>query len=281
MNRTLGMAWMGLLAVGGLTACLFLGCEDDGGARPGDQFSISPAQATVTVEAGAVVLRAVGGSAPFKWKVDDASMGTVTGSERTVTYTRTAKVGANVVRVTDSQSWTANATMLQPAEGAAAAALTLTANPASLTEDNQRSILTVQGGTPPYSWSVANTALGALQSGSSTAASRVYIRTRAGDNSVTVRDVDRSAANVIITQPSVALTVTATPASLAKNGDKSIVTVSGGTAPYTWSVQDVALGHLVSTAGSSVAYVRDRPGENVLTVSDSAGGSAIVLINQP
>ena len=62
---------------------------------------------------------------------------------------------------------------------------------------------------------------------------------------------------------------TANPATLTKDGAKSILTATGGTPPYNWSVVDASLGHILGSAtGNSVVYVRDHAGD----VSDDPEG---------
>lgn len=186
-----------LLPVAFLAAALYSGCED-GGAEQGDVFRVEPSEVSLSVEAGAIALTAVGGSEPFQWTVNDASLGGVTGTARTVTYTRTAALGANTVRCVDDRQWVATAVIHQ---GDVAVPLAITASPASLPNDDDRSVITVTGGQPPYAWTVADVTLGNLQPGNETAASRTYVRNRAGNNSITVRDGNRDVVHIVIAQP--------------------------------------------------------------------------------
>ncbi len=194
MKRTALFAFLPLAL---LAVALHCGCED-GGAEEGDVFRIDPSEATLSVETGAIALTAVGGTAPFRWTVSDAALGTVTGTARVVTYTRTAALGANTVRCVDNRQWVATAVIYQPN---VTEALTIAANPTSLANDDDRSVVTVTGGTAPYRWSVADVMLGNLLPGNETAASRIYVRNRAGDNSITVRDNAGNVVHTIISQP--------------------------------------------------------------------------------
>ena len=78
----------------------------------------------------------------------------------------------------------------------------------------------------------------------------------------------------------VELTVTASPSTLSSDGDKAVVSVSDGYAPYSWSVNDINLGNINSTSGDSVIYTRMNAGDNGLTVSDSKGNVGNVVITQ-
>ena len=79
------------------------------------------------------------------------------------------------------------------------------------------------------------------------------------------------------------LTITASPSSLSNDGDISVITVTGGVSPYGYSVADPLLGSLLSgnDNGSTRTYRRNSAGGNAVTVTDSAGSSAAVSIQQP
>ena len=109
MIRSLVSTMCGVLLA--VALCVVLGCEDSG--TDGAEFSINPAAATLSTNDLTVVLQAVGGHAPLAWSVSDASMGAVSGSGQTVTYTRTDSNGVNVVTVTDDKQWTASSTIVQ------------------------------------------------------------------------------------------------------------------------------------------------------------------------
>jgi len=81
--------------------------------------------------------------------------------------------------------------------------------------------------------------------------------------------------------PAVKLTVSASPSSLAADGDKSVITVSKGTPPYSWGVQDINLGNIDTSSGTSVVYTRLNAGDNAVTVNDSQGNVGNVVITQP
>jgi hypothetical protein len=162
--------------------------------------------------------------------------------------------------------------------------LAITANPNALTQDGELSLITVTGGSPPYSYSL-KTGSGELLSGNENGRSRVYRRTGGGPNAVTVTDSAGDSVNVIITQPAADLTITATPQTLSDDGDLSLITVDGGVPPYTYSVREQVFGYLQpqpgSEQGKSRVYVRDQAGDNSVTVTDSANDLATVIISQP
>lgn len=255
-----------------------IGCDD--GADSGDVFRVDPDKATLSQAEKTVSLGAVGGEDPLTWTVTDASLGSVAAQGRVVTYTRSTANGINTVQVTDSQGWLASAYITQQDDPEPTTTLVVSPTSVTLSNDGDKRVFSASGGQTPYQWKLGDSSRGKLEVDGYSQA--IYTRTKAGNNTVILTDGDGHAAIADVIQPSGAkLTVTASPSSLAKNGDKSILTASGGVPPYTWSVQDVALGHLLSTTGDSVVYVRDQPGQNVVTVRDSAGAAANVIINQP
>ena len=160
--------------------------------------------------------------------------------------------------------------------------LSISPSSAVITNLGAKAVFTAVGGTGPYRWNVANgnghvSPVGADQA--------IYSADAIGPNQVIVIDDNGQAAAATIdgsTPTPAALTATATPASLGADGSKSILTASGGTAPYTWTVIDASLGHIVgSSAGASAVYMRDHSGDNVVTVTDASGSSVNILITQP
>ena len=77
------------------------------------------------------------------------------------------------------------------------------------------------------------------------------------------------------------LSVSASPSSLGSDGDKSSLSVSGGTAPYSWTVQDINLGAISADSGTMVIYTRLNAGNNAVQVIDSQGHVGNVIITQP
>ena len=81
--------------------------------------------------------------------------------------------------------------------------------------------------------------------------------------------------------PTYTLTVSASSSSLSADGDKANIVVSGGTAPYYWTVQDINLGSISASAGTSIIYTRLNAGANAVTVNDSQGHVGNIVISQP
>jgi hypothetical protein len=78
------------------------------------------------------------------------------------------------------------------------------------------------------------------------------------------------------------LTIFANPTTLTYNGDQTVLTVTGGTPPYTWSTLSGAKGGFIySDTGYSVVYIRNAQGNNSIKVIDAVGDYAWIVINQP
>ena len=184
------------LVTSALLAPLFLlmaGCEE--GDLTGEVFRVEPSQVTLMEVDTTVVLQAVGGEEPFTWTVSDGSLGSVTGSVRTVTYTRTAKNGANTVQVTDNRQWMASALVIQAKE---AVDLAITPANASLSTNGLQAVFTAAGGVQPYVWSCGNDSGKIYSTGPNQA---VYTRVNSGPNTVIVFDDVGHVALVNVSQP--------------------------------------------------------------------------------
>ncbi len=158
----------------------------------------------------------------------------------------------------------------------------LTVNP-TLAEGNtigQKLHFRASGGSTPYQWRVANSGRGKLEVHKMNEA--VYTVQRIGNNNVIVTDrLGRSAIATIEGQIQELDSLTANPATLDNDGDVSILTVTGGVAPYSWSVEYPSRGNLLATSGTSVSYVRNSAGDNVISVTDGTGVTKHLRMTQP
>jgi hypothetical protein len=109
-----------------------------------------------------------------------------------------------------------------------------------------------------------------------------YTRDDSGDNTVIVKDSEGTVAIGTVSQPQdSSLSISATSTTLSTDGDKSVLTASGGTSPYTWSMSDDSLGGLSATTGNSVVYTRNHSGTQVITLVDDEGYTRSIIISQP
>ena len=79
--------------------------------------------------------------------------------------------------------------------------------------------------------------------------------------------------------------MSASPTTLAANESLSVLKATGGQSPYTWTIGKANLGAFQGSqtaTGASVVYERNgNTGDNSVTVTDSLGAKASVILNQP
>ncbi|OGV66896.1 MAG: hypothetical protein A2283_23085 [Lentisphaerae bacterium RIFOXYA12_FULL_48_11] len=132
----------------------------------------------------------------------------------------------------------------------------------------------------PLEWSVSDGSLGSISA--STANSAVYRSTgKNGSNVVKAKDQygNEGVATVNQGSDSYELSLSASPGSLSSGTNSCTVTVTGGYAPYRWSVSDSSLGE-ISGSGSSVMYTSFGPGSNAIICRDEYGMSVSISITQ-
>ncbi|MGD0732972.1 MAG: putative Ig domain-containing protein, partial [Terracidiphilus sp.] len=209
-------------------------------------------------------LAAGGGVAPYTWSVSTGSLPaglSLAASTGIISGTPTATGASSfTIKVTDSESTPASATAnLSITVNAAQLAITTSSLPAGALTVNYSQTLAASGGTAPYTWSISN---GSLPAGLSLAAGTGVISgtpTATGASSFTVQVKDSEAtpqtktANLTITINPAALSITATTLPVGTEGTSYTTTllVTGGTAPYTWSVSNGSLPVGLSLAAST------------------------------
>ncbi len=158
--------------------------------------------------------------------------------------------------------------------------LSITPTTAEGNQIGQQLLFTASGGRQPYDWHVANPGRGTLAIRTTTEA--IYIVNQVGHNDVIVTDRRGHAAIARIDgEPAPLTAINADPDTLDNDGDVAVLSVEGGVAPFTWQVEFPSRGNLLSSSGTSVSYVRNSAGDNVVTVTDGVGASLNVLISQP
>jgi len=161
-------------------------------------LKISPVQATANMVGQTIAFTASGGSGAFHWGVSDSTVGSIaSGGADQAIYTCLI-VGYNDVIVQDDTGHYASA-HISPVD-----LDTLSISPASVTLDggDVNASFTVSGGTPPYSWTSGNTALGTVTYDTSSSHLAAYKAVAGvyGQNVVTVTDAKGRKAYVTITQ---------------------------------------------------------------------------------
>lgn len=146
----------------------------------------------------------------------------------------------------------------------------------------QQIAFSVSGGEGSYHWGVSSEANGRIESQEVNSA--IYTCRLVGNNDVIVQDDAGHYATAHISP--VIDTMTITPSSVTLTGGARYVSlaVSGGTAPYSWTSGNTALGVVSYSESSSyvAAYtaVSGTYGQNVITVIDAEGRTASSTIVQ-
>ncbi len=200
MKRLLSLlSVLGALASVVVFPMLQVGCEEATGL---DGLTISPSSVTLTTNLQVTTFSVSGLTnasdtlaLPLTWSVSDASLGAITASSgASAIYQRTSVDGVNTVTARDQYDNEGYATVTS---GAADYSLTLTAAPTSITVGGSSTITISDGGSAPYSWSLASgtgTLVGPAGSRSAT-----FAGTTVGSATVQVTDANGASGTVGIT----------------------------------------------------------------------------------
>jgi len=161
--------------------------------------------------------------------------------------------------------------------------LAVTPEKVEVTSVGQKFNFRVTGGVEPYRWEVSDGGNGSIVTLQDTTEA-IYTANVIAPNTVLAYDSSGKAGVADVTGPTDKLIATASPDTISTPGGRSILTATGGTAPYQWAVSDVALGAIVgSSTGNEVVYQRaiGSLGDNTVSCTDGAGTVVNVLIKQP
>ncbi len=201
----------------------------------------------------AAALQATGGSPPYSWALIAGSLpaGLTISASGTIQGTPTVTgTSAFTVQVADSTTPTAETASAQLSLTVAPAPLAITTAslPSGVAGALYSATLQATGGTPPYSWALT---AGSLPTGLSLSSGGVISGTPGSsgtfDLGIQVTDssspTPKTATSSLVLQVSAALAVTTTslPAATVGVSYAQILSASGGTQPYSWSVASGAL----------------------------------------
>jgi gliding motility-associated-like protein len=216
---------------------------------------------------GSATVMATGGTAPYTFSWNTTPV-------QTSASISNLAAGTYVVTVTDAHGCSANATVIimQPSAGIAIN-ISAQSDATCFGGSNGSASVAVSGGTAPYSYSW-NTIPVQTSATASNLAAGTYI--------VTVTDANGCSANasVIISQPASALSASIVAqhnvTCFGNNDGSATVSVSGGTAPYSYSWN-------TSTVQTSATAINLSAGVYMVAVTDANGCSVIasVTISQP
>ncbi|MBT3296433.1 MAG: hypothetical protein HN919_20615 [Verrucomicrobia bacterium] len=151
--------------------------------------------------------------------------------------------------------------------------------------------LDVSGGAAPFTWSLSDDTLGALNNNDDPYARFALYTPAAGKeglNIVQVIDSNGWQAHTRITQESFALAVAGAPAAtpnlftLTQTNQQVQITVTGGQLPLNWQVNDSRLGEMHPSPARVATYDRvgATAGINTVTVTDAQGLRATATLIQ-
>ncbi len=149
----------------------------------------------------------------------------------------------------------------------------LTPSGATASRVGEKITFTAQGGQTPYAWSVTDTAVGTVSVQENTHYATYTVATIA-KNEIIVQDNKGVRASAAINYTNtVALSITPSPLNITPPaaGTRTL-TATGGTAPFTWYVNNTALGTIGAT-GTTVTYTSlgVTIGTNTITLIDANG----------
>ena len=130
----------------------------------------------------------------------------------------------------------------------------------------------VTGGTPPFTWSVTNTAVGTINT-----ASGLFTAVLAGSTNVVARDSVgvQGVAVVTVTAAPIALALSPLSTSQMTTRQTLQLTASGGTPPYRWSSSNTA----VATVNSQGLVNTVTAGNATISVTDSLNAVQSTIIS--
>lgn len=218
-----------------------------------------------------------GGRAPYAWEATGLPHGIVLTADGKLVGKPTAQGTYRIhVKATDADARTAEADITVTV--APALAIGSTSLPRAITGDDYLSSLTATGGTAPYTWTATGLPDG-LTLDSDGTLSGTTNTLGSHHVSLTVADAkSRTATKTVILTVVEPLVITSPGLSGAHTGAafSATFTASGGTAPYTWSVEDAPPGLSMSEAGvlSGTPTSIGSYDKMAVTVTDHSGATA-------
>jgi len=240
-------------------------------------FTSAPALATLAL--GVPQTFAVGGgSGSYLFASSDVSVVTVPAASSTQLVLTPAGIGTATVSVTDSAGARATFNVVvggvQPLRLSAGASVTLGLTAGATTYG-------IIGGRTPYTAVSTNAAVVSVAPPGATT-NLILTPVASGTANVVVTDAagTQTTLGVTVAQSGVQ-TMSVSPATASANvGDQLVFAVSGGTSPYTFTVNNNSIATLTSASpGPSPGRLRmDNAGSTTIAVSDSAGQVQLVTL---
>jgi len=254
--------------------CTFSTSATVGTASGPTAISVSTTPAACGQSNGTITLGTVtGGTAPYEYNVDG------NGFSSTISYAQLTS-GSHSIEVKDANSCTYS-TSVTVGIASGPTAVSVSTTPAACGQSNGTITLgTVTGGTAPYEYNVDGNGFSSTVS---------YALLASGSHSVEVKDANGCAYSTTATvgtasgPVAIAVSVTETACGQA-DGTMTVLNVTGGTAPYQYSVDggsfSSALGYTQLSAGSHSVEVKDANGctfTETFSIQNSNGPTAVAI----
>jgi len=224
-------------------------------------LTISPQTGTTSVT-GTIQFSASGGTLPYIWSSTSYGIAAVNATG----LLTGVSVGSVIISATDANGIVGESQ-----------AITITAAPPQVTLSPANAVLSsgmdlqfsANGGIPPYTWSTSNANIASIS------AIGLLTALAAGNTTVTVDDSSGGSA----TSGSInVIDINVLPQNASVNINAALLlAVSGGTAPYTWSVSDAAIANIDLSTGLLTGLTL---GQVSVTATDAAGftGSSNITV---
>jgi hypothetical protein len=234
-------------------------------------------------------LQANGGTAPYTWSLTSGALpaGLTLAANGVVSGTPTAS-GNFTIGVTlkdagsPAQTATATVTLTVVAQGTPLAISSSTL-PSGMPNQTYSAVLNATGGTAPYTWSLTS---GTLPAGLSLAATTGVISgtpTTSGTSSLTFKVTDSSnpaqtqsvTLSLVIASTPLVISTSSVPSGTKGTAYSSLLQVSGGSVPYTWSITTGSLpaGLTLSSTTGLISGTPTATGTSTFTATAKDAGS--------
>ena len=259
-------------------------------------LSITPGSLPVGAVSSAysAVLAAGKGTAPYTWSIGEGALPaglSLNASTGAIAGTPTTTGSSSfTVTATDSSSPSLTSSLNLAINIESALAITTNSIPGGTVGQDYAAIVAADGGTAPYTWSVGS---GSLPSGLTLDSSTGVINgtpTVAGSSTFTITATDSAgfAAGSVFTiavTPPLTVSTTSLPSGTQGAFYSATIAVSGGTAPYTWSIGPGSLpsGLILARSTGIITGTPITAGSSTFTITatDSVGLTAETTLTIP
>lgn len=250
-------------------------------------LAITPTNVSTVPLNGTVTFTAKGGTPPYNWTVNNASIATmnIQGTNSTNAVVTAITQGTFVVTLVDSGGKTTTSPQIKVVVNP----LAIEPIPATIQVGSSVQ-LSATGGTSPYTWASSNSAVASVDNGG------LVTGVRPGSATISATDAVNTvqSASITVVQPGTTTpspsptptptppgggTVFITPAQVATSVSGFVsLSAGGGTGIFTWNSANPAIA-IVDTTGLVTGIA---PGTTTVTATDSAGvrGTATVDVRQ-